>query len=140
MVRDIFDEIFEKMARLRRELELGFERFEKEMRVPMLDLRETENELIASIEMPGIDKKDIELILTEDSLEVKAEKKKEAKVEKEGYIKAERAYKGFHRFISLPVKIIPEQASASYKDGILEVRMPKAEKKKVKKGLKVEIK
>ena len=49
-------------------------------------------------------------------------------------MRAERSYKGFYRSISLPVKIVPEQAKASYKNGVLEVVMPKAEKKKLKKA------
>ena len=102
-------------------------------REPLLDLKETDDMLIANIELPGIDKKDIQLQITENGLEVKVEKKKEAKVEKKGYLKAERSYKGFYRSMGLPVKVMPEQAKASYKDGVLEVIMPKAEKKKLKK-------
>ncbi|MEM2932915.1 MAG: Hsp20/alpha crystallin family protein [Candidatus Pacearchaeota archaeon] len=136
----MIDDIFEKMAKIMSEFERGFGRFEREMRIPIADLRETDNEFIAIIELPGVDKKDIELLLTEDTLEVRAEKKKETKMEKEGYIRAERAYKGFHRLMSLPARIIPEQAKATYKEGILEVIMPKAEKKLVKKGKRIEVK
>ncbi|MEM4325768.1 MAG: Hsp20/alpha crystallin family protein [Candidatus Pacearchaeota archaeon] len=109
-------------------------------RQPLSDLKETEEELRAYIELPGVDKKDIQLNVTENSLEVKVEKKGETKIEKEGYIRAERIYKGFYRSIFLPSKIIPDQVKASYKDGILEIIMPKVEKKKqVLKAKKVEV-
>jgi len=144
-------DIFEKIRRFRKEMDRLFDTFwssseisketlpeiRKDMqllREPLSDLKETDKEILASIELPGIDKKDIQLQITENNLEVKVEKKQEAKIEKKGYIRAERSYKGFYRSISLPVKIIPEQAKASYKNGILEVVMPKAEKKRLKKA------
>jgi HSP20 family protein len=142
---------FEEMKRFRKEMNRLFDTFwspfgisEKALpdikrdmqlfREPLSDLKETDRELIANIELPGIDKKDIQLQITENNLEVKVEKKQEAKVEKKDYLRAERSYKGFYRLISLPVKIMPEKVKASYKNGILEVVMSKAEKKKLKKA------
>jgi HSP20 family protein len=140
-------DIFEEIRRLRKEMDRFFERFGEfreferpEFKEPLLDLTETDNELVARIELPGVEKKGIVLNLTEDSLEIKAEKKKEERIEKEGYIKSERSYKGFYRKMTLPAKIIPEKAEATYKEGILEIRMPKAEKKKVEKVRRIEVK
>lgn len=149
---------FEEMKRFRKEMNRLFDTFlgsesaeralpdmssmRKDMRLfrhPVLDLKETDRELIASIEIPGVDKKDIQLQITENNLEVKVEKKQEMKVEKKGYLRAERSYKGFYRSMSLPSRVIPQQAKASYKDGILEVVMPKAEKKKLEKVKKVNV-
>jgi len=149
---------FEEMKRFRKEMNslfdtfLGSEFAERTLpdvsntkkgiqlfRQPLSDLKETNKELIASIELPGVDKKDIQLQITENTLEVKAEKKQEMKVEKKDYLRAERSYKGFYRSMSLPSRIIPERAKASYKEGILEVVMPKAEKKKIEKAKKVEV-
>jgi HSP20 family protein len=154
----VWEDFFEEMKRFRREMNRLFDTFlgsefeerllpslsglKKEVqlfRQPLSDLKETDKELIAYIEIPGVDKKDIQLKVTENSLEVKAEKKAEAKVEKEGYLKAERSYKGFYRSISLPTKIIPEKTKASYKDGVLEIVMPKAEEKKLEKAKKIEV-
>ena len=143
-------DIFEEFRRLRREMDRLFERFSKEFkefgkpiefefREPLLDIREKDDMLIARVELPGVEKKDIVLNLTEDSFEIKVERKKEERVEKEGYLKSERTYKGFYRKMTLPAKIIPEKAEATYKDGILEIKMPKAEKK-VEKPRRVEIK
>lgn len=148
---------FEEIKRFRREMNRlfdafwGYDNFNRALpdtnhikkdidlfRQPLSDLKETDKELIAYIEIPGVDKKDIELRVTENNLEVKVEKKQEMKIEKKGYLRAERSYKGFYRSMNLPLKIIPGEVKASYKDGILEVVMPKAEKE-VKKTKKVEI-
>ncbi len=142
---------FEEMRRFRKEMNNLFDTFwglpktsknslldiKKNIqlfREPLSDLKETDKRLVANIEMPGIDKKDIQLLITENNLEVKVEKRQEEKIKKKGYIKSERSYKGFYRSINLPVKIVPEQVKASYKNGILEVVMPKAERKKLKKA------
>jgi len=149
---------FEEMNRFRKEINYLFEKFlggkfteralpdisrwEKGMqqfRYPLSDLKETDKELIASIEIPGVDKKEIQLQITENNLEVKVEKRAETKIEKKGYLKAERSYKGFYRSIFLPSRVIPEQTKASYKDGVLEVVMPKAEKKKIEKTRRIEV-
>lgn len=104
-----------------------------DLREPLYDIEETENELIASLELPGIDKKDIQLGINENSLEIKVEKKAEAVMEKKGRVRAERHYRGLYRTISLPIPIIPDKSKASYKNGILEVVMPKAERGRSKK-------
>lgn len=143
----MFGDMFEEMRRLQRELNRSFGDFwesdsfktlpdytEKKgvlsMRSPLTDLEETEKEVIAKFEMPGVEKKDIQLNLTEDKIEVKVEKKQETKVEKKGSYKEERSYRGFYRAMSLPSNVIPEKAKAKYKDGVLEVSIPKTEAKK----------
>jgi HSP20 family protein len=152
-------DLFEEMRQFRKEMNRLFDAFfgsefpEKALtdtsnlnrdiqlfRRPLSDLKETDKELIASIEIPGVDKKDIQLKITENNLEIKVEKKQEVKIEKKNYLKEERSYKGFYRSISLPSRIVPDQVKAYYKDGVLEVVMPKVvEKNKVEKAKKVEI-
>lgn len=153
----MWEDPFEEMKRFRKEMNRLFDSFfERDFtkkslpdivtkenmelfRQPLSDLKETDKELIASIEIPGVDKKDIQLEITENNLQVKVEKKQEMKIEKKGYIRAERAYKGFYRSIPLPSRIIPEETKAFYKDGVLEVIMPKVEKKKTEKVKKVKV-
>jgi len=134
------------LRRLQRELNKSFERMWKNknnrnflngqrknglsLRSPLTDLEETDKEIIIKFEIPGVDKKDIQLNATEDKVEVKVEKKQENKVEEKGFYRKERRYSGFYRVISLPAYIIPEKAKATYKDGILEFSAPKAEAKK----------
>ena len=100
------------------------------MRSPLTVLEETDKEVIAKFEHLMVDKKDIQLNITEEKIEVKVEKKYEDKIEKKGYYKEERSYGGFYRALVLASKIIPEKAKAKYKDGVLEVTMPKTESKK----------
>ena len=97
-------------------------------RQPLADLKETETDFIALFEIPGVDKKDIQLNLTETQLEIKVEKRSEVNVsnEEDGYIRSERIYSGFYRTMNLPSRIISERTRASYKNGVLEVIMPKA--------------
>lgn len=140
----MFEDFIEEMKRIQREINRSFgELWEKEfralpspkeeslaIRTPLADLVEKEKEIVATFELPGVDKKDIQLTVTENRIEVKAEKKQEAKVEKKGFYKEERRYAGFYRAMSLPTGVIPEKTKARYKDGVLEVIMPKAEDKK----------
>ncbi len=151
------EDLYEEMRRFRREMDRLFNMYfgglveleekalpggGKELQVfrqPLSDLKETDNEFIATIEMPGVEKKDIKLEVTENSLKVKAEKKQESKIEKKDYLREERSYRGFYRAMALPSKVLPERAKASYKDGVLEIILPKAEKKKTEKTRKVEI-
>jgi len=142
----MFEDIFREMRRLQGEINRLFrdfwetERFRalpdfsgKEtglMRSPLTDLEETDKEVIARFELPGVDKKDIQLNVTENRIEVKVEKKQEAKVEKKGFYSEERSYRGFYRAMPLPSEVIPEKAKAKYSNGVLEVAMPKVKSKK----------
>lgn len=149
----MLDDLFEEVRRLQREINRSFGDFWEKgglkalpdytdrkgalaFRNPLADLEETDKEVIAKFELPGVDKKDIELNITEDKIEVKVERKQEARIEKKGFYREERSYRGFYRSMALPSKVIPEKSKAKYKDGVLEVSMPKAE---VKKKNKIEI-
>lgn len=109
------------------------------MRNPLTDMKETESELVAFFEIPGVDKEDIHVKVKENYIEVKAEKKKETKKGEKDYLSASRMYKGFYKSMMLPVKVVPEKVKAHYRDGILEVTMPKAEKGKKKEAKKVTV-
>ena len=103
---------------------------------PVMDIKETDEEIIVTTDLLGMKKEDIEIKTTEDSLKIKAEYKIEKEVKKEEYVHRERSYKGFYRMIGLPAKINPEEAKATLKDGVLEIKLPKIE---VVKGKKIEI-
>ena len=92
-------------------------------RAPVADLKETENSILATFELPGADKGDIELNVTEDSIEVKAEKKVEKK-EKGSYSFSQSS---FYRSIPLPKEVDASKAKASYKNGMLRIEVPKQE-------------
>jgi len=86
-----------------------------------VDLMETEEELIALIALPGADKESIDLRVTEDSLYIDAK----APVREGKYLRREMSTLSRRREIKLPMEIKPEQVKASFKDGILEVHLPK---------------
>lgn len=107
------------------------------VRKPFVDVVETDKDVIATAEMPGLEKSDININLTGDMLEISAETKKEEEKQEKGYIYKERRSGSYYRAISLPSTIDPENTKATYNNGVLQVIMPKTEIKK-KTRLKVE--
>jgi HSP20 family protein len=95
---------------------------------PDADIIDTDDELIIKIDLPGVKKEDIKLNLNSDFVEIKCEKTDEVKDEEEGdYYLSERYYRGFYRRITLPKSIVPEEAKAKYRNGVLEITAPKFE-------------
>jgi HSP20 family protein len=99
---------------------------------PSIDIYEEGNELIIKGDLPGINKEDIKVDLTENILTISGEKKKEEKVEREDYYRFERSFGSFCRRFEMPGDIDTDKVKAHFEDGVLEVRIPKtkeAEKK-----------
>jgi len=99
-------------------------------REPFIDVMESDKEIIATAEMPGLEKQDIKINVTEDMLEISAETKQEEKKEEKGYIYRERRSGSYYRAISLPSPVDPDNSKATYENGVLEIKMPKTEVKK----------
>ena len=102
---------------------------------PSIDIYEEGDEVVVKAELPGMKKEDIEVNLTDDSITISGEKKTEERVERKGYYRHERSYGSFARSFTLPSEVRTDEVKAEFKDGVLEVRVPKTEeaKKKVKK-------
>lgn len=102
---------------------------------PRVDMYEEGKEIVIKAEIPGMRKEDLEIDLTEDMITIRGEKKTEEKVEKKNYYCIERSFGSFRRQFRLPAETQGEKAKASFKDGVLEVRIPKSEaaQKKAKK-------
>jgi len=112
--------------------------FEKsEVKTPVIELKDEGRELVATIEMPGVDKNDIKLKVNPDSVSVSAEKKKEKEEKTKNKYYSERSYSRFYRSFSLPVEVNPSKVNAKYDNGVLEVRMEKATSKS---GAEIKIK
>lgn len=105
--------------------------------VPAFDVSETDEHIIVKADLPGVDVKDIDISIVGNVLTVKGEKKQEKEEKNESYHRIERSYGSFSRSISLPAEVNPEAVEAVYKDGVLKLTIPKAEKSKPK---KIEIK
>lgn len=99
-------------------------------RKPFIDIAETDKEVVATVDMPGLNKEDIKINLTEDRLEISAETKQDEEKKEKGYIYKERRSGSYYRSISLPSSIDSDNAKASYNNGVLEIKMPKTEIKK----------
>jgi HSP20 family protein len=99
---------------------------------PVVDFYEEKDDLVVKAELPGMEKEDIEVNVTDHSLTIKGEKKKEEEVEEENYYRSERSFGSFRRSLELPSDVQAEKAKASFKNGILEVRLPKSEVAKPK--------
>lgn len=111
------------------------------MRAPRVDVYETEKDVVAEVELPGIDLKNIEVEVKDNVLKIEA-KKEEAKEEKgKGYYRKEISAGYYKRVVPLPVEVIGEKAEAQYKEGILKISIPKREvKKPEKKPVKIKVK
>ncbi len=126
MVSDFFQRPYYQRLGPGRALERRPERMPG-MRKAFVDVQETDKDVIVTAELPGMDKGDIELNVTSDRVEIKAQKKEEQTEEKEGYKTHGRRYAGFYRSISLPTRVKADDARATYKNGVLEVSLPKEE-------------
>jgi len=106
--------------------------------LPSLDVAETKDELVVKAEVPGMEPKDIDISLSDGVLTIKGGKKKEKEEKEADYHLVERSYGAFTRSVRLPKEVQSDKISASYKDGILNVTLPKSEKAK-KKEIKIKV-
>ena len=118
-----------------RELEKDFFRpfFKSEddhMWQPAVDVYEKENELVMKVELPGLQHKDIEIQVADDELTIRAERKREHEQKDEQYHQRERRYGMFQRKFKLNGSVEADKITAKYKDGILELQLPKTAKTK----------
>ena len=102
------------------------------VRAPMVDVFEEKDDIVVKAELPGLEKDNIEVNLADHTLTIKGEKKKEEEVKRENYYRAERSYGSFLRTLELPREVHADKVKASFKNGILEIRMPKTEEAKAK--------
>ncbi len=148
------DKIWYKMRKMQRRIDIlfgniGTGSFGKKLgvdgdvgnyRKARADFEETDNEFILEIELPGVEKEDIELNIMDSGIEIRAEKKQEKEREdkEKGEYIFSKSYAGFARYIDLPEEADLEKIDAEYKNGILEIRVPK-KKIKVKNGKEIKI-
>lgn len=106
--------------------------------IPAVDIFETNEAIVLKAELPGITAQDISVEVKDNTLTLKGEKKFEKEVKEENYHRVERSYGSFQRAFTLPGTILQEKVKAKFKDGILEITLPKVEEAKPKQ-VKVEI-
>ena len=141
---------FSEIARLDREMESFFDqllfgrrdrRFLPEFWWPterlsigalVVDVYEKKNEIVVKTELPGMSRDDIQINITDNVLTITGEKKEEGEVKEEDYYRRERTYGRFSRALELPKAVQIEKAQAIFKNGVLEIRIPKTEEAKRK--------
>ncbi len=127
----LFDEIFPRT--LRGEIE-SFGSWS-----PAVDIYETPEEVVIEAEVPGVEKDNIKIEYANGVLTIKGERKMEKEIKEENYHRLERSYGVFQRSFSIPSTVDPEKITATYKNGVLKIELPKQERAKPKE-IKIEVK
>ena len=99
---------------------------------PAVDIYESEQNLVVKTELPGIDPKDVEVRIENQTLFIRGERKFERDVKEQSYHRVERSYGSFARSFTLPNTVNPENVKAEYKDGVLTLTLAKREEAKPK--------
>ena len=99
---------------------------------PAADIYETENELVAKFDLPGVQESDIDIRVENNTLAIRGERKFEKEVNEDSYLRVERAFGTFTRSFSLPNIVKVDNIRAGLQDGVLTIRMPKREEARPK--------
>ena len=94
---------------------------------PAVDMYETKNEIVVAVELPGVNEKDIRLSITGDLLTIQGERQWSDENREAGRYRQERWFGKFERALSLPIPVETGQVKATYRDGVLTVKLPKTE-------------
>jgi len=100
--------------------------------LPPVNVRESDGEVVAEVELPGMSEKEIDITVNRDTLRISGEKKQKEETKEENYYCMESSYGGFDRLVDLPAEVDEEKAEAEFKDGVLKVKMPKSHEAKTK--------
>ena len=100
--------------------------------VPPVDIYETEHEIVLKMEVPGVEQKDLDIRIENQTITIRGERKFEKEVKEENFHRVERRYGSFQRSFGLPNTVNPEQVTADYENGILKVKLGKRAEEKPK--------
>ncbi len=133
---------FAELERIRKEFDRLMEEFMPAVELerifaPALEVYETDQDVVVKAELPGVKKEDVEVTIKDNTLYIRGEKKEEKEEKTETVHRVERVYGKFERAVSLPKEVKLEDVRAEFKDGVLEIRLPKAQ---TAKETKIEIK
>jgi len=101
-----------------------------EGKIPRVDVVDRDGEVIVKAEVPGVDKKDLDVTVTDNSVTIKGSTSHEEKEEKGDYYRREMSRGSFSRMVTLPAEVDSAQATSKFKDGVLELTLPKQKKTK----------
>jgi HSP20 family protein len=102
---------------------------------PRVDMSESDNDIVITAELPGVDKDSVDISVTDNRITISGEKREQQNLEERGYYKTERSYGSFQRSFYLPCKVESDKVDAHFTDGVLTVNLPKsmAESERIKK-------
>jgi HSP20 family protein len=125
---------WQELNALQRQIDRVFEDLQAPTftKAPAAELHETEEAVHLKLELPGVDAKDVDISVTENAVKVVAERKSETKTDENGKTRSEFYYGKFQRVIPLRSRIQNTNVKAEYKDGILNLTLPKTEQEKNK--------
>lgn len=131
-----------EMRRLQREVDQLFESFfparrnedqeaaDQAVWAPRVDLKETDDHYIVHLDVPGMKKEDLQIRYQDGTLSVSGERFAEQDEQQEDFVRIERSFGRFYRSFALPKRVDDDKIEANYQDGVLTVRVPKAEETK----------
>jgi HSP20 family protein len=130
-------------AAFRREMDRLFESFGRDIgwptgdnrsaaMTPSIDVSETESEIKIDADLPGVDEKDVDVVISDNVLTIKGEKKAEREEKRKDFHLVERSYGSFSRSLTLPFAVDPNKAKATFKNGVLSISLPKPAEVKAK--------
>jgi len=137
------DKVFDNF---KRDLEKSFSSFPS-INIPHLptisegncDVVDEGNHLKIKMNVPGVQKKDIKLSVTDNSIEISAEHKEESEEKKKNYLKKERSNVSYYRTLPLPEDVVSGKTKAKLSDGVLEITLPKSKPSKIQKKKSISI-
>jgi HSP20 family protein len=109
---------------------LTWRQLDGEMLNPAVDVHQTADEIVVSASLPGLKAEDVDITITGQTLSIRGEFKADEKVERDQYLYRERRFGTFHRQVELPVRVQGDATTATFDDGVLTLKIPKAEEVK----------
>jgi HSP20 family protein len=140
---DPFRDLFDVQSEMNRAFDAYFGRQARpgamdRVWAPAIDIYETKDELVVTAELPGVKETDVHLSIVGDTLTLRGQRQTESQAKEENYHRIERWSGSFERHILLPIPVQPDKVRASYRDGVLDIRLPKVEAVKPRE-IKIEV-
>ncbi len=134
----LWDQVFPTSRRFFREFPVKA-LVDRDTAPPAIDIIDKPDTIVVKAELPGVEKDKVDISLHDNALTISGKIEEEKEEKKENYYYSERSYTSYSRTVDLPCKVNADKVSATLKNGILTINLPKAEEVKTKK-IKVEVK